>query len=372
MALRREDRFPFVVTSDGCRDTYPDNRPEDFKISLREPLDFDSEDEWEVALTDLQYPVSWVNIGGRTNTKMFYYVGGIVQQLNFPEWHCRDLEELVAYMKSELPKEFDVKVDAFGRFKISSEGLFCEVAMNLEMMRVLGISGRTEDEIKVLSESSLRTRAGFKLNMRRFWKKKNPLEFDEYLIEDITEAADDYVAVAKLLKDHVALHVLSGLKLNAASSGMLKSEVGKKISENIDKIAEALGVGTVSPELAGNFAFFYNQVISFCQVEKPPKEIVGSSRGVLGREFDQLFIHSNIIEAVDLNDGVSDILRIVKSREDPGGTIQEMFSRPMYHPVRKGGKISLIHVSIRDANGDLVPFRGGTVLMTLEFRRRRV
>jgi hypothetical protein len=114
MAMRREDHFTFMVSSDGCSEVYPDNKPGDFKISLREPLDFDSEDDWEVGLVEFHYPVSWVNIGGRTNTRMFYYSGGFVQQLNLPEWHCEDLEELVKFMQSELPKEFDVKVDPLG------------------------------------------------------------------------------------------------------------------------------------------------------------------------------------------------------------------------------------------------------------------
>jgi hypothetical protein len=153
---------------------------------------------------------------------------------------------------------------------------------------------------------------------------------------------------------------------------LLVGEDGSAILKNIEEIAGALGLKKGSAETAVNFAFLYQQVISFCEAEKPPKEIIASSRDGLSKNYDQLFIHVSIIEPLDLNDGVSDVLRVVKSRGERGRTIQEVFSRPVFHPVKKGGKISLIHVSIRGSNGEVVPFTGGVVLMTLQFRRRRV
>ncbi len=237
-------------------------------------------------------------------------------------------------------------------------------------MSILGIDYLNESEKNILSEDSLRQRALIKQSMLRFWKSNNPLETDEDLLEDIQEAAGDYPTVAKLLKDHLALDKLSNLKLNQA--GLLKSKEGTEIMGNIKNVANSLGLEVASIELAVNFTFLYNQVISFCKIDKPPKEIRGSSRGTLSKKFDRLYIHSNIIEPVDVNDQVSDVLRVVKSRGKRGKTTQETFSRPYYHPVKKGGKISLIHVNIRGANGDLVPFAGGTVLLTLQFRKRRI
>jgi hypothetical protein len=348
---------------------YPENRPEDFKISLREPLDFDVEDEWEVGLLDFHYPVSWVNIGGRAETKMFFYAGGSVVELHMPEWHCQDMAELVRYMQGEVPKGYQVSQDGLGRFVIESDGLFCEVGMTEEMTKVLGFDGLPESVKKSLSVDSLRKRAGWKEGMTRFWKERDALEFESGLAKKIVDARGDFVGVARLLRPHLAVEKLTRSRQN--SSVWLVGEVGTAILAKIDEIASALGLHKGSTEMAVNFAFLYHQVVSFCEADKPPKKIVASSKDGLSKNFDQLFIHVNIIEPLDLNDGVSDVLRVVKSRGERGRTIQEVFSRPMFHPVKKGGKISLIHVSVRGTNGELVPFTGGVVLMTLQFRRRR-
>jgi hypothetical protein len=372
MASRREGHFVFTVSSDGCLDVYPENKPQDFKISLKEPLEFDSEDTWEVGVLDFLYPLSWVNIGGKTGARMFYYSGGEVRELRFPEWHCRDMEELTKYMHGELSPNFEVRADALGRFVIKSKGLWCEIGMNEEMMKILGLDGLGESLKNVISEESLRKRAVLKQSMMRFWKSGNPLETDEALIEEISESSGKYQAFASLLKEYLAVEKLAVTKLSVP--GLLESKEGVEISRQIGSIAQSLGLQTVPhKELANNFAFLYQQIISFCEVEKPPKQIVAVTKGSLTTNFEQMFIHSNIIEPVDVNDGVSDVLRVVKSREDRGRrTTQEIFSRPTYHPVKKGGKISLIHVNIRGRNGELVPFSGGTVLLTLQFRQRRV
>jgi hypothetical protein len=348
---------------------YPENKPEDFKISLREPLDFDVEDEWEVGLLDFHYPVSWVNIGGRADTKMFFYAGGAVEELHMPEWHCQDMAELVRYMQGEVPKGYQVSQDGLGRFVIESEGWFCEVGMTDQMMSILGFDGLPESVRNGLSVDSLRKRAVWKEGMMRFWKGRDPLDFEFGLVEKIVEAKGDFVSVARLLRPHVAVEKLPRSRQN--SSAWLIGEEGTAILANINEIAVALGLENGSTETAVNFAFLYHQVISFCEADKPPKKIVASSKDGLSKNFDQLFIHVNIIEPLDLNDGVSDVLRVVKSRGERGRTIQEVYSRPVFHPVKKGGKISLIHVSVRGTNGELVPFTGGVVLMTLQFRRRR-
>ncbi len=369
MSLRRVDHFPFVVSSDGCADVYPENKPEDFKIALREPLDFDVEEEWEVGLLDFHYPVSWANIGGRTNAKMYYYDEGAVKELLLPEWHCQDLGELVKYMQSELPKEYQVRRDGLGRFVIQSEGLFCEIGLTEQMMSVLGFDALPESTKRALSVDNLKRRVMWKEGMMRFMKEKNPLDFESGLAGKIVSARGNYVAVARLLRPHLAVEKLTRARQN--STAWLMGDDGVAIMSNIEEIAGALGLPKGSTETAVNFAYVYKQVILFCEAEKPPKEIVASSRDGLSKNFDQLFIHVNIIEPLDLNDRVSDVLRVVKSRGERGKTTQEVFSRPMFHPVKKGGKISLIHVSVRGTSGELVPFTDGIVLMTLQFRRRR-
>ena len=39
---------------------YPDNTVSHFKVNMREPLELN--DQWEVALSELQYPCAWDNV----------------------------------------------------------------------------------------------------------------------------------------------------------------------------------------------------------------------------------------------------------------------------------------------------------------------
>ena len=359
----------YLVSSDGCSDVYPENKPESFKIMLKDPLNFPEYEEWEVGLLDFHYPYSWANIGPRAQTNLYYYYGGEVHKLNIPDWHCEGLNDLVSFMQSEMPSDFEPQTDALGRFILKSKKLFCEVGMNERMMHVLGLDKLKDSEKKVLTEHALRKRAYLKQCMRRFWISEDPLEVNEAFTEEVADAIDDYVKLASLLREHLNINKLKHEKLPIRS--FEKSEKGLDILKNVLKIAEALKLESHGSEFVNNFAFFHHSVAGFCDIDKPPKQIISFTRGNLSDDFEQLFVHSNIVEPVDVNDRVSDILRVVKSHGELAKTTQEVFSRPVYQQVKKGGKICTICIDIKTRHGELVPFVSGTTALTLHFRKRR-
>jgi hypothetical protein len=53
MTLRREDQFSYIVSSDGCKDIFPENHASNFKMMLKDPIEFESDQDWEVGLIDL-------------------------------------------------------------------------------------------------------------------------------------------------------------------------------------------------------------------------------------------------------------------------------------------------------------------------------
>ena len=102
-----------------------------------------------------------------------------------------------------------------------------------------------------------------------------------------------------------------------------------------------------------------------------PEKVIVS--GVAPRLYpaDQLFIHTNIIQPIDLNDKTVDLLKVVNVRGEQNRSTYEAFSHPAYQPVQKGKQITMIHVYIKSELGDLVPFESGTLMMTLHFRKQR-
>jgi hypothetical protein len=85
---------------------------------------------------------------------------------------------------------------------------------------------------------------------------------------------------------------------------------------------------------------------------------------------ERMFIYTNIIEPVDVNEKAMRLLRMVNTRGEPFKTTHEEFTKPSYLPVEKG-KFSVIEVYVSDASGKPVPFQIGTLMLMLHFRRRR-
>ncbi|KAF0146331.1 MAG: hypothetical protein FD143_3341 [Ignavibacteria bacterium] len=53
------EQFIVTLPSNSCKQTFPDNHPNLFKVQLPKALEF--EGEWEVALMNIHYPFNWAN-----------------------------------------------------------------------------------------------------------------------------------------------------------------------------------------------------------------------------------------------------------------------------------------------------------------------
>jgi hypothetical protein len=117
-----------------------------------------------------------------------------------------------------------------------------------------------------------------------------------------------------------------------------------------------------------NMLDFFNMLMKFYIHEAVPRRIKGVTPCQMN-PVQRMYIYTNIIEPVDMNDGTKQLLKMVNTRGEPWKTTHEVFTHPMYLPVRKGGKIGMIHVLICDATGTPVSFQSGTVVLTLHFRK---
>jgi hypothetical protein len=130
---------------------------------------------------------------------------------------------------------------------------------------------------------------------------------------------------------------------------------------------EEAAVGVLS-QLHEGMGWVMMHVMQFLQLKKPPRDIRGVVPGNLN-PVERMFIYTNVIEPVDMNDSTTRLLRMVNTSGRAFTTTQVEFMFPIYLPVKKG-KISRIVILISNDQGDPVPFQVGTVIITLHFRRR--
>ena len=202
MRRRREDQFVYVVSSEGCRDVYPKNSPANFKILLKDPIEFPADEEWEVGLIDVHYPFSWFNVGAVPGTEMKFSADDKVFTVNFPNWQCGSLKEVVAFITAQVEAatmQYKVGIDKLGRFRMESKTLYCDVGFSASLRRVLGLT----DYDPTLSYESMEQRAKHRIVLSRFWKGANPMDMLNVALYRQYWAELNAVELAQKLKDHL-------------------------------------------------------------------------------------------------------------------------------------------------------------------------
>jgi hypothetical protein len=353
MASRREDQFSYIVSSDGCLDVFPENHASNFKIMLKDPIEFKSDEDWEVGLIDLHYPYSWYNVS--TDMLMLYADGTGVGRIEFPDWQCSKLSDLVNYIQEQLSSQYVVKVDHFGRFRLEGKGTCCDVGFSSGLISLLGLPAY-DDTITI---ASFRRRAEYRGVFGEFWKDgENPLDNDEHLFAiDWTSTKDR--EIIKILEEYLDMDKLKTVTMFNKLTNQLNS-----VTNNND-----FGGGTA--QYQRNVSLFLASFKAFYGVEDFPGRVIVGEYMPRMNPVLQLHIYSNIVQPIDMNDTTAKLMKIVNIRGTQGSMTQEVFTHPTYQPVEKTRKISMIHVYIKNEIGKFVPFVEGQVLVTLHFRRQR-
>ena len=84
-----------------------------------------------------------------------------------------------------------------------------------------------------------------------------------------------------------------------------------------------------------------------------------------------LYIYCNLVNEIMVGDIFAKLLRTVSTRsEDYGQYVTRTFTAPHYLPLASSFE-NYVEISIRDDNGQLIPFESGKVIVTLHFRKRK-
>jgi hypothetical protein len=290
----------------------------------------------------------------QTWSYLYITESGEVEQVTFPDWHMTKFSDLTKFIGEKLGEQYIVGVDPFGKFRMESKGVRCNIGLSNDLRVILGISDN-EDTITV---DSFMRRAEYNTIIKEFWKdQRNPVDFDEDLFQIDWSSTDDN-EVMKILKDHLDFE-----KLNTFE---------KFNDVPLDNISSApLKYFGLDPKQSQENASFFLKYFKLLYAEDfPPKILLGEYAPCLSAA-QQLCICSKIMKPVDVNVTTVNLMKIVTVKGMPGTMSQEVFAHPMYQPVEKARKISMIHIYIKNEIGELVPFAHGQVLLTLHFCRQR-
>lgn len=377
MGSRREDQFLYILTSDGSMDVYPGNKTSDFRIMLNNPIEMEDHENWEVSLLDINYPYSWTNVGNSARVTMKYFLDGKEHQILFPDWQCQTKEELTKFMKKKFDenkeknmkkglKAGDVAVsfDELGRFKMAATGEDFDCGFTDEMLRLLGLAGY--ERIHLFQMKSYEQRQLFNKLLSSMLTK--PLDSRmKTSLSMMTSLIDTYQLMKKLLQPAYLSREIVGVDKLDDEGNWIK-ELDRLMAVSLSQvpldhqIAQTLGIH--------NMLDFFNTLMKHYIVDLVPRNLRGVTPCQLN-PVQRMYIYTNIIEPVDMNDGAKKLLKMVNTRGEPWKTTQEVFTHPTYMPVRRGGKIGMIHILICDVSGAPVSFQSGTVVLTLHFRKRK-
>lgn len=376
MSSRGEDQFIYILTSDGCMDVYPDNKTSDFRIMLKDPIDL--EDDWEVGLLDINYPYTWTNVGPAAKVYMKYFLDHKVHEIEFPDWQCHSMKEVIKFIEKRLTSEEEgvggkqtskvhVGLDELGRFKLGSAAPEFDYGFSQNMMKLLGIAGHEEAE--KFTMEAFESRHVARERLYTVYKDENPFDANEEVIHKL-KATRDLVALTRIMLPYVDHKKVNEFEAN---EDVIPSYVPEEIREDVIS-ATILGLFNewgASWTFLRNYAYFLFHLKDFYDYSEnfPPRKLKGVTPGILNPVL-RMYVYTNIIEPVDMNDGTKKLMKLVNTRGESYKTTHELYTHPTYHPVLRGGKIAMIHIYISDETGERVPFQHGTVVLTLHFRRQ--
>ena len=126
--------------------------------------------------------------------------------------------------------------------------------------------------------------------------------------------------------------------------------------------------------------FGLNSALSSIDVGPHVQRLLGLSSSVIdSREcsglvdidpIHDLYVYCDLVEPRVVGDKMAPLLRSVPVLHRDGNTINEIFENVHYVPVSRT-TFDTIEIDIRDSTGESIPFEGGTLKVTLHFRRRR-
>ena len=95
------DSVYLTLTSDACREIFPNNSPSDFSIQLGQQTVLDT-NSWEVGLYSIAYPYEFNTVG--PDCYLYVKYKHFSSKIHLPEWHCTNINSLCELLTVEMNK----------------------------------------------------------------------------------------------------------------------------------------------------------------------------------------------------------------------------------------------------------------------------
>lgn len=290
-----------------------------------------SQGEYEVALTEIQYPQSWYNLRKDAYICLFNSVGDYeaMKMIEIKKGHYETIDDLLAEINRKMYEFF---VPATAKGPEEAPDLMKTIAWYGYDNRIrLHNFHETIGNVNIIFSYDLALLLGF------------TNDFFVAMPATVYETRGDIVhdEITKLFPD---------VKLSEVSATKLLGPDGK--------------IHPKHSELYSTMRFRHKLAVP--RISRLPYDITGG--------LDKIFVHTNLIKPATFGNQSKQILRVIPVyRQDLqhfGQNITRSFLNPFFFPLFIN-TFDQIDIELRDRLGRLIDFVSGSCIVTLEFRKRQ-
>jgi hypothetical protein len=300
--------------------------------------------DWEVALTEISYTMSWYNVPGESTCSVFSFGTQVDQSSRF--W--KD--------KPGQPQE-ETKYSTPKQSMRAGESIHWISPIYTSIYALDG-SGQIDDQtLKASAECIL------------LYTIRIPPAY--YTIEDMIEFINKEVLAEK---DNLYDRVIPALELG--KDGFVSAYTGKRLNLRGEVNREEDTFLNVYGPAADFLSFYWDsdEELRPIAIDRRKKYKITSSKRTepKGGRYS-LFVYTDIIRGVHVGDTMSNLLRIVDIPNNVkyGDQVVFRYERPEYKRVASN-RIAAIQIYIKDDCGSDVPFGFGRTIVTLHFRKVKI
>lgn len=354
-----DEQFLVTLPSNSSMNYFPDNSMSNYKTKLAQFVELDN--SWEVALTEIQYPRSWMD----SQRGKFRLLTKPATRIDFPPIVEPLLEPLalINFLNDTIVAKQNPVLVRFGwendRKRITVE-MKKNHQLNVSEKLAFALGFYTHDGEDLYMSTGQDARDSPRLPVH-----PSTDENDSDWRISVEAENDDSLDLSTELKpgyyndDVKIIDTLNQLLKKRKNVSFVYDLVTKKVSvmlpENgslsmvLDKpLGKLLGFGkavTLSKSASGRYPMDYQ----------------------LG--FYNIYLYCDVVRYNIVGDTLAPLLRVVQIRGKAGEYVSATYDPPYYKPLSKF-RFDTIEVALRNDAGDRIPFKYGRVVATLHFRRR--
>jgi hypothetical protein len=372
--LKNHD-FSIILPSTSNKDTYPNNKANNFTVSWETPMILNNEDEWSVALTELTYTYRPYTITPLDGIKFYYYYSdsqSITAKLTYnnilsiktAEAHLLNRENfrftlpLVHIDKQGLVRiyspfnftlKFDTKLDAeqFGFAQKDYE------TSQVEFDAINGLYFISSTTVIDLNQKKIFSNMVLRLESKSTLVSKTFL-FDRYIY---CENSTNLVELTKLVENYGQ----QNLWIRSCDFDAVNKRISLTVGNNIQYFTFLGGLC--------NVLGFSDSTIHTIK----EKTIIANHEPHLKRGINKMYICTNICEPTQIGDKRIPLLKDVWIDVNKGYIQDELINmeikNPMYVSLNRMS-INSIDISVYDNSGIFIPFpESAQTVVRLHFKK---